>query len=208
MNDIDEFAHMIKHLSGQQAGDFKPSMYGHASAYDPLLHRVKLLVPSLRDIDGKPMLTGWIPLQTLMVGNGSGIQFAPNCGATLENPTAGELMQISVIDRDGGLSLAAGFHYTQVMAPPFGEMQGGELGIKHQSGSMSYYHQNGDIEHAAQGKIIVSAQGEVNISGEATVNIDSSATINFAGGGPAVARVGDPVTGGVILGGSGKVFSG
>jgi phage baseplate assembly protein V len=64
------------------------------------------------------------------------------------------------------------------------------------------------VQVDAQGDVIVNGQGDLTatITGDATID---AASIALAGGGPAVARVGDAVSGGgVIVGGSDKVTCG
>lgn len=65
----------------------------------------------------------------------------------------------------------------------------------------------GDVELSGDDLTIDAGGGNVTITNAAVANIDA-ATVNLAGGGPAVARVGDAVAGGVITGGSSKVFAG
>jgi hypothetical protein len=114
------------------------------------LHRVRLIVPSLRDDGGTPILTPWMPLLTLHVGNGFGVQWAPYGGATFENPTAGEQMLIHVIERTQGISLAAAPAYNQQMQPPFAQMNAGDFAVKAPSGDYVYLPANGQVQVNSQ----------------------------------------------------------
>ena len=226
LSDIDEFAHLIKHLAAQQDGDFTATIYGHVASYDPKLHRIRVILPSLRDQNGVPMLSPWAPLGTVMVGPGIGFQYAPKGGATVGNPTAGELAKISIVDRDGSVEIGASLHFTEQMLPPFQTMQPGELGIKGAQGSKFYMAEDGtttiDTSAASGSKVIVNAAGDVDLTTQTgsvnivsvggNVNVTAEAQIVLAGGGPQVARVGDtttcPAGVGTITSGSSKVQSG
>ena len=144
----EEILHLIKQAVQQQVGDYRPFVYGHVASYDPARHRVKVIVPTLRDENDVPVLSPWMPLGTLGVGAGYGIQVAPKGGATFENPTAGEQVIIKMLDPDTGTAMCAHLQFNEVMAPPFTDLKGGEVGIKQPSGSFLRMHENGDIEIA------------------------------------------------------------
>ena len=160
----DELLHLVKHGAQQQAGDFRPSVYGHVASYDPETHRVRLIIPSLRDEGGTPVMTPWMPLMTLSVGNGWGLQWAPKCGATLEKPTLGEQMQVHVMERSQGVAIAVPSTYNEVMKAPWPKMKAGEFSIKHEKGSFLYIHENGDVEINTQGKTIINATDNVEVT--------------------------------------------
>jgi phage baseplate assembly protein V len=91
----------------------------------------------------------------------------------------------------------------------------GDSGLYDERGN-SVRLKNGELELTAAGELRISVSGDVQIElaggnvtieGAAIANLDAAA-INLAGGGPAVARIGDSVVGGVITSGSSKVFSG
>ncbi len=168
MTDVyDEIMHMVKQAAAQQAGDYKPFVYGHIASYDPTLHRVKLIVPSMRDDDDKPVLTGWMPLGTLGVGDSYGVQIAPVGGATFDEPTKGEQALIKVIDPDQGTGLAAHLAFNNTMAPPFKDLKPGEIAVKGQAGAYLRMHQSGDIEIACgkDGNYLL-PKGDLRVKGE------------------------------------------
>ena len=147
----DEFQHLIKHAVQQQTNDYRPFVYGHVSSWDPVLHRVRCIVPTLRDESGTPVLTPWMPIDEAAVGNGWGQQHGIVGGATFEKPTAGEQVKISIVERVQGVAVVAARTYNQVMAAPFPKMMPGEQGYKHASGTMMYFHDDGSVE-ITQGK--------------------------------------------------------
>jgi len=70
-----------------------------------------------------------------------------------------------------------------------------------------------EIQAAASANVTIQGNATVTVTGSLAVSANGSCsvtapTVHLGGiGGPAVARVGDPVAGGVIVGGSGKVFA-
>lgn len=193
MSDIDDLIHLLKHAAAQQEGDFKPFIYGHVANYDPQLHRVRVIYPSIRDQNNKPVLSPWMPLGSLMAGSGFGIQYAPMGGASFENPTAGEQVKVSVFERDGSIQTAADIHFTQKMLPPFPNMKPGELGLKSPGGSFVYMHENSDIELSSAAKVIIDTATDVSVYAQGNANIAAGGSVNLAGGGPSIARLGDEV---------------
>jgi hypothetical protein len=183
MNPADELAHQMKHIAAQQAETYRPDVYGHVASYDPGTHRVRLVIPSLGDGDGNYVLTGWMPLGTIMAGSGWGVQIAPQGGASVQNPTAGEKCKVSIIERNYGVAVCAEMCFDQVFLPPFPGLQPGEIGVQSLAGSFLHFHASGEVELnlptgdltaiVAQGNINATAnQGDVNVTaaqGNATV---------------------------------------
>jgi hypothetical protein len=178
---MDEFLHLIKQAAAQQTGDYRPFVYGHIASYDPKLHRIKAIVPSLRDENDQPVLTPWMPLGSLMVGSGFGVQFAPVGGATYEKPTDGEQVTIHIIDQDQGVSLSAHLAFNQVMAPPFTDLKPGEAAIKVKSGSYLKMTANGDIEANTQGKTLINAKGDVDIATDGSAVVAAKGAVTITG---------------------------
>lgn len=146
MRGADELAHQIKHQSQQQAGDYAPFVYGHVASYDPKTHSIRAVLPSMRDEADNPVLSSWMPLGASMAGNGIGLQMAPLGGATIENPTAGELVKISRFDRSLGVGFVDGFMFNQVAAPPVQDLKGGEVAIVAKGGVRLLLRENGHLE--------------------------------------------------------------
>lgn len=114
---MDQLGHMIRHVA-QQGGDSVPFRYGHISVYDPRLHRVRCIIPSMTDQDGNPQLSSWMPIGTLSAGSGFGIQPHYEGGATVANPTGGEQVLIAVFDRQRGVSAVPAIFYHSNSLPP------------------------------------------------------------------------------------------
>lgn len=151
----DELVHLIKQLVTQQTNDYRTSVYGHIASYDNSLHRVTVLFPSLRDENGVPALSPWMPLSSAWVGNGFGLQIAPHGGATADNPTAGEACIVELIERGRGISLCASLRFTNEQLPPsttqVTPLAAGEALLSHESGSfLRFYSDGGIFMHAAK----------------------------------------------------------
>ncbi len=149
--EADELLHLIKQVCRDEMGDGQRTTLGYISAYDSPTHQVKVMIPTFRtsDADGnpQPVVTDWIPLGSVWVGNGFGMQIAPYyAAATAANPGSGEQVQLVVIDDENGLSVAAQYFYNTTFPPP-GGLQPGEALLQHQSGR--------SIKFTAGGKIVV-----------------------------------------------------
>jgi hypothetical protein len=187
----DEFLHNMKLASEQQDGGYAPFVYGHIASYDPLTHRVRLVLPSQRDEDGTPVLTAWMPLGTIGAGAGWGIQIAPMGGATQQNPTGGELCVVQRIDRQVGVQAVASQVWNQVNAPPFPDLQPGEVGLQAQGGSSIKLATDKSItvtsleklNMTAVGDLAITTQGATSITsrGAITVNSEGDCTLNSSG---------------------------
>lgn len=202
MNAADELLHQVKHAATQQQEAYRPDVYGHVASYDPVGHRVRLVIPSLGDGDGNYVLTGWMPLGTIAAGNGWGVQIAPMGGASVQSPTNGEKCKISIMERNYGVAVCAEMCFDQVYAPPFATLQPGEIAIKAQSGSYLYFHENGQVEltlptgdllaTAVQGNItavaeqgnasVTATQGSVDVTAGTAVAVKAPA-ISLGNGG-------------------------
>lgn len=108
---------MIRHVASQ-GGEQTPFRYGHIATYDPALHRVRCIIPSMNDQDGNPLLSPWMPLGTLSAGAGSGIQVFYEGGATITNPTGGEQVLIATFDRQRGVSAVPVVFFHSNNLPP------------------------------------------------------------------------------------------
>nr|WP_214692541.1 phage baseplate assembly protein V [Variovorax paradoxus] len=117
-------------VAAQRAGDAKQNTrHGVVDAYDPATFSVKVkLQPS-------GVLSGWIPIKSLYVGNGWGLFAAP---------TIGDSVQIDC--QEGGLDagVMAGSFFNDVDRPL--PVPSGEFWLKHKSGSLLKFLNNGDVE--------------------------------------------------------------
>lgn len=114
---MDQLGHMLRHVA-QRGGEQTPFRYGHIATYDPALHRVRCIIPSMNDQDGNPLLSPWMPLGTLSAGAGSGIQVFYEGGATVSDPTAGEQVLIATFDRQRGVSAVPAVFFHSNNLPP------------------------------------------------------------------------------------------
>lgn len=185
----DEVGHLIRQLAQQQLSGFRPMLYGHISTYDPTGNRVKVIFPSLRDDDNAPTQSGWMPLASMSVGNGYGIQVAPVGGSTLTNPTAGEQVLVAVLDHKLGVCACLGMTYNGAAQPPSTVLEQpllpGEVVIFNNSGTFWRLHANGNAEMNAQGTIIATATGNIDINAVGQANVtapiilfDGASTMN------------------------------
>ncbi|HTI81727.1 MAG TPA: hypothetical protein VL614_14865 [Acetobacteraceae bacterium] len=215
----DEFAHSVRQLAQQQMADFRPILYGHIATYDPAGHRVKVIIPSLRDDDPAPTESGWMPLNSMSIGAGYGVQVAPFGGATIDNPTGGEQVLVGLMDHKRGVCACLGMTFNGVMQPPATvleqPLQPGETVIFNKSGTFWRLHSNGDVETNAQGNVLVTAAQNVSITSAETVTVTGTSQIDIlsgnvnlgAVGGKKIARDGDPVISGTIQASTTTVFS-
>ncbi len=170
----DLLAHLIKQAAAQQATTEERAYRGHIATYDATLHRVRVIIPTLRDQNDNPVLSGWMPLGTPFVGSGFGIQVVPTGGATLSNPTAGEQVLVGLFDPRVGISAVHCMFYTEASPPPGAllqtsgtPLQAGEVVIQSSPGSFMRMHANGDCEFTlsgSSGKTIINAQNGIDVS--------------------------------------------
>lgn len=144
MSGVDQLTHLIKQLAAQQT-ESRVFAYGHISSYDVNLHRVRVTFPALRDEEGNQEISPWMPLSSIWVGNGFGIQIAP---------IGGEQCIVELVENQHGVHVCANLLYN-ASSPPPGGLTAGEAIIKHQSGSFLKFHANGDVETNAQGNVNV-----------------------------------------------------
>lgn len=145
MNPNDELVSLIMQIAQSQIGDVRAHVWGYISAYDPVRHMVTCVIPAFRNQDDTPVLSPWMQLGSGFVGNGYGIQVAPHGGATLEKPTAGEQVIVKLVERDNGVAVAAQMLFSDSALAPFPTILAGEIGIKHQSGTTLYFHEDGSL---------------------------------------------------------------
>ena len=145
MQAADEFLHNMKMASAQQSNDYAPFVYGHIANYDPKTHRVRVVLPSVRNEDDTPVLTGWMALGSPMAGAGWGIQIAPAGGASQNNPTAGELVAVMRFDRNLGVGVVASLLWNQVNTPPGTSLNPGEILIQSKGGASIKLDKSGNV---------------------------------------------------------------
>lgn len=205
---IDEFLHNTKHAAQQQTGDYAPFAYGHIANYDAKTHRVRVVLVSVRNEDDVPSLSGWMTLGG-MGGNGWGIQIAPKGGASVDNPTAGELVVVQRVDRGLGVQAVACMVWNQVNVPPFPELAPGEIGIKGAGGASILIDKNNNITLGGDNDLAITVQGttQINSTGDMTINSSGACTLSATGnltlssmGQLAISAVAAAITNGVGIG--------
>ncbi len=167
---LDELAHLVRQAGGQQLVGYRPGVYGHIATYDAATHKVRCIIPSLRDADNAPVITPWLNLGSMWVGAGWGMQFAPLGGASVGNPTAGEQVQIVLADRERGVMAVPALYFTDAMLPP-GGLSAGEAVLRHRTGTFLKFHASGDVEANAQGNVVVTATGNATVTAGGTAAV-------------------------------------
>lgn len=161
---------------------------GLVDSYDPVNHAAKVLYQP------EGVLSGWLAVGSGMSGNGYGVHFAPSRG----DQVLVHFLEGSKADGVIGMRL-----FSTADRPL--NVPAGELWAIHASGSGWKFHNDGSGEIVTAGALTATVGGDLNadITGAATI---TAASVNLGGtGGRGVARIGDPVAGGVITGGSGRV---
>lgn len=181
----DELTHTIKMIVAQTLVDQRPFAYGHISSYDPVGHRVKVIVPCMQDENGQPLLSGWMPMGSLSAGPGYGIQVIYRGGATAQNPTAGEQVMVGLFDRNRGVAAVPAVFFNNENQPPATNLPAGaspavpgDVLISNPSNSLFRLHANGDLEHIGTGKAIVTTQGDVTVTTQGTTTVTSQGDVS------------------------------
>jgi hypothetical protein len=175
----DEIMHTFMLQAQQQHQDMRLGLVGHIADYDYQTHSVTVYFPTLRDDTDQPLKSPWIPIGTGMVGNQYGIQIAPHGGATPANPTQGEQVLVSILERETGSSAVANLHYTDQHQPPYDfgsnqHIQPGEIVVKHESGSYVRFRASGDVEVHSNRDIIATSGRDCNITSTRNTNITAT----------------------------------
>lgn len=181
MSGADELHHTIKQIARQELASRQPFAYGHIATYDPTTGSVKVVYPSVRNEDGTPTMSPWMPLSTGWsgpTGQAFGIQYVPVGGASLEDPTAGEQVLVSIIDSENGAAVGASICFNQAAPPPRNDLLPGELAIQTGAATFVRFHKNGDIEINTSGptpaNTIINCQN-ATITATGVVNIFATA---------------------------------
>jgi len=188
----DELAHLIKQNAAMQQASFQPFAFAHIATFDPATNRVKVVVPSLRDSDTAPTMSGWIPMLAQSAGGGYGVQIIPYGGATATNPTGGEQVVIGLFRNINGVpsisAVCLGLTFNVPNAPPDVTIepppQPGDVVIFTRSGSYLRVQSTGEIDVNAQAVgANITAQGTVNVTstGNTTIAAQGNTSLSAAG---------------------------
>lgn len=186
--DSDDIGHVIRQAAFQGSIDYRPHVYGYIASYDPDLHRVRCIIPSLSDEDGHPALSGWMPIGTVSGGSGYGLQVVYKGGASLQNPTAGEQVLISVFDRVRGVAAVPCVFYSSKSPPPSTALPKKDQGYPVDAAPIA----GGDVilsnpaptDGGANSVIRIKANGEIEVWGctALTANVQGPVTANIMKG--------------------------
>ncbi len=171
-----ELVSVIKQIAQQQVQEFRPFAYGHIAKYDPKLHRVQVVVPTYANEDGGYVMSPWMPLASMSVGENFGLQIAPIGGATIQDPLKGEAVIIHMIGRSRGIVAAATMIFNNVEKVPEAELKPGEVILKTKSKSYIKFDEHGavTIDNHEEGKLTLNIKDDIkidSIDGKLTVTI-------------------------------------
>lgn len=158
---------------------------------------VEPLTPEGRPDPRRPREIRDVPLDVPWAGQGRGVYGLPEPGT---------LVRIAYYEGNPAYPYVDGILSEGRQVPAVAP---GEYLVQRDGDTWVRLKPDGEIEaQAAPGVLLrLRPDGTVELRGTAVVRVDAP-RIELAGGGPPVARVGDPVVGGVIAAGSGKVFAG
>lgn len=107
--------------------------------------------------------TGWMPVLTMLVGNGWGIVAKPPQGA-----------QVLVLCQEGDESngVVIGSIFSVKDQPPSDSIKDGEFWLTHQSGSL--------LKFTDDGKVALTSNADMNITAGGNLNFNATGNINFA----------------------------
>lgn len=139
---------------------------GTVSGYDPSTYSVKVT------LQPEGVLTGWIPLGALQIGNGWGVYCPPNIGDQIKTePLEG--------DHDSRVATHALYSVVdQPLAVP-----AGEIWFVHKTGSFVKLVSGGDVEINAEGNLsaTVSRNLSGNVSGNVSLEVEGDLSADVTG---------------------------
>lgn len=159
------FHEAMKRAAAEHSATSPKTRAGTISAYNPSTYAVKVI------FQPSGVESGWLPIKTHWVGNGWGMQ---------AGPTIGDLVAVTFQEggHDAGVVIGSLFNNVdQPMAVPSGEMW-----IKHASGSLLRFHNDGSVEVVANTKVNVTAGTDANVTvgGNATMAVTGAVSITGA----------------------------
>lgn len=159
-------ANAMRQIGQQQQSARAGTRVGVITNYDPATYSVKVR------IQPDDILSGWIPLKAVAVGDGFGIYAAPRPGDVVELH-----FQEDAID-----CASAGLRFFGDGALPV-KVPAGEYWIVHRSGSTLKFHDSGDVELVAAGSLSAAVTGSVTatVAGSLNATVSGDATFAIAG---------------------------
>ena len=138
----------------QQVSDSKASTrHGIVSSYDPNAYAVKVTLQP----DG--VVTGWLPLKSIWVGQEWGL-FCP--------PSIGDAVEIDYQEGDRGVG-SAGLRFFNDQDRPL-PCPSGEFWMVHKSGSLLKFHNDGTVELTTASDLNATVGGSLNASVSGDIN--------------------------------------
>lgn len=216
--DEDEVINTILQAAQMQSGGREWFVTGFVSSYDPETHRVRCIIPSwINPGSSEAVMTGWVPLQSVWVGNGFGFQAAPFGGATQENPVGGEQVVLQIVSDDNGTYIGGGMLWSQQAGVPLPTIQPGEAVMKHTTGSLLYFKADGSVALTTNKNLDATVGGNLNatvtgdvaaaVSGTTSVSSTGNVTVDTQGAAAVTAATSAAVTApAVSIGASGQTL--
>lgn len=164
--DLGPVAHAIaQHVRTLLVEEQRPC-FAHVASYDPKRGTVRVILPSFRDDNNVPVLSGWLPFGAPSAGAGGGVQYHPVTGATQQNPTLGEQCQIGFFGSAGGISAAPCFHFgssptPSALLPENDPIQPGETVIAVAQGGYVRLRKNGGLDEQSTVAVRIGNLAEV-----------------------------------------------
>jgi phage baseplate assembly protein gpV len=148
-------------VTAQRAGEVsETARIAIVDAYDPATFSVKVRVQPSN------VLSGWIPVASCFVGNGWGMLAAPSIG---------DMVRVDFQEGDLNAGVMGAGFFNDIDRPP--SVQAGEFLLKHASGSLLKFNNDGTVSLVSAGALNTSAPvwnhaGPVNIVGDLKVTGD------------------------------------
>lgn len=157
---------------------------GTVKSYDPTTHMAKVMIsPEL-------ILTGWLPIHAMGIGNGFGVYSAPNIG---------DQVIVTHLEDDFGSGMVTGRLCDDDHIPP--AVPSGETWLVHSSGSFLKFTNDGKVALTSHDDLNVTVGGKfnANVTGDTNLTVQGDANITATGN---AVVVGDEV----LLGDSGATL--
>lgn len=149
------------------AAQVQTCIWGIIDSYDPNTHAVKVRRQPEDPDNPAASLSNWMPLPTMAVGAGFGMQAAPNIG---------DMVVVGHIYGEANEQIVLGYFFNDAESPP--GAKAGEFYYIHQSGSFIKFTNEGKVSLNGNVEIDLTAPAiNITVTGDANVN---AANINLA----------------------------
>ena len=199
MQEFDEISHLISLHAEQQMRGREPFGIGHVIAYNPATNEVQVAFPGFPLVDattgqttGTYSISPWMQLGSPWVGNGWGMQVAPEVGDATA-PWNGTQCAVYIIHQESSAGLVGELLYNNNAVPPDSTLVAGEAVLKHKSGTKIKFHESGELEVYCAANISITTgagiQYQFNTSGSIAITLPSGQTFSINGSADALALV-------------------